>query len=356
MTNIINNNGSITEQKNNELVFTEGDVRKTVGRILGGRREFAVTDENVYKLHPELFVKSHDVAVIKAGEDSKTLDSVANICRQMLSAGLNRNCTVVAYGGGVVGDMAGFCASVFMRGVNFINVPTTLLSQVDSAIGGKTGVNLDGYKNMIGAFKMPSHIVICPQLLNTLPDREWRCGMGELIKTAALCPELYGFVQSNIKSLSAHDELTVYKAVKAAAEFKKGVTDRDPCEKGERIILNLGHTVGHALEKLDEHKLSHGEYVMLGLKIELAMAESKSEFTRELNKMLDEVGMPNLPEVDSSAVADVAKTDKKNSSGKITLIGSLGAGQQYTVQLSGADFAAKYDLAVKNLIKDGELQ
>lgn len=355
MTDIINNNGSITENKSNELVFVQnaGLVNNTVARIAGGKRIFAVTDENVSRFHPQI-LPSNNVFVLPAGEDGKTLATAENICRAMLAAGMTRNAVVAAYGGGVIGDVAGFAAAIYMRGVDFINVPTTLLSQVDSAIGGKTGVNLDGYKNMIGAFKMPQSIVVCPELLATLPPREWRCGMGELVKTAFLDENLYTFVCENIDKLLARDAFAVEKAITNAAKFKKRITDEDPTEKGLRAILNLGHTVGHALEKCDNHKLSHGEYVLLGMKIEFAMLSGYApynNFLRSADSLLSKAGIPVLPCVTPEDVTAAAKTDKKNGGGKIAVIGLTAAGKAYVSDFTAAQFCRLYSSAVNEAVK-----
>ncbi|MDE6399021.1 MAG: 3-dehydroquinate synthase [Clostridiales bacterium] len=318
MSEIVNTKGGITQKAVNELVFVPQaqNVAKTVRSLADGRRIFAVTDENVARLHPEI-LPEENVLVLPAGEDSKTLGTAEEICRAMLAAELNRGSLAVAYGGGVVGDLAGFAASVYMRGIDFINVPTTLLSQVDSAIGGKTGVNLDGYKNMIGSFKMPSRIVICPEVLGTLPEREWRCGMGELIKTAALDSDLYAYVNKHGKKLAARDPFAVEKAVTMAATFKKSVTDEDPTEQGRRVILNFGHTVGHALEKCDDHRLSHGEYVLLGMAIEMKMTGADSAFAAEMEELFALAGMPALPDVSAEDVVAAARADKKNGTGQI---------------------------------------
>lgn len=344
----------------NELVFTEHaeNVPERVRKLCGGKRIFAVTDENVRRLHPEI-LPQENLYVMPAGEDSKTLATAENICRAMLEAGLDRTSIAVAFGGGVVGDITGFAASLYMRGIEFINVPTTLLAQVDSAIGGKTGVNLDGYKNMIGSFKMPTHVVICPELLATLPEREWRCGMGELIKTAILDPELYTFVMKNAAKLFSRDAVVTREAVTAAARFKKVVTDEDPTEKGRRAILNLGHTVGHALEKCDNHRLSHGEYVMLGLIIELGMTcdskECEEEFVAEVKNLLTASGLPSLPKISAADVARAARSDKKNSDGKITVLYAASAGKIFACKFGAQEYTEKYGQAVSSLTAQGAL-
>ena len=270
----------------------------------------------------------------------------------MLRAGLTRKSVAVACGGGVVGDITGFAASVYMRGIDFINVPTTLLSQVDSAIGGKTGVNLDGYKNMIGSFKMPSRIVICPEVLASLPEREWRCGMGELVKTAALDEELFLYCVRNGEKIAARDGSKTETAVRMAAAFKKKITDDDPTEQNKRVILNYGHTVGHALEKCDGHRLSHGEYVLIGMRIEREMVRRKTgkaaPFAAQMDELLRCAGMPELPNVSAEAVTAAAKTDKKNGTGQIAVIDIPQPGVWEIVQFSAEEFAAAYRAAAES--------
>lgn len=347
---------SVTAMSENELVFVARTdlVSKTVNKLSGGRRMFAVTDENVRATHPEILPK--DAYVIKAGENSKTFATVESVCRAMLQAGLPRTGIVVAYGGGVVGDIAGFAAAVYMRGVDFVSVPTTLLAQVDSAIGGKAGVNLDGFKNMLGAFKMPTHAVICPALLETLPAREWRCGLGELIKTAVLDEELFAYVQEHIAAIASRDMLKTETAVQAAAAFKKKITDADPTEAGQRVILNLGHTVGHALETCDCRWLSHGEYVMLGLLIELQMTDSAPVLRAAVEKMLAAVELPPLPNVKEDELLRAACKDKKNNRGKINVLGAIDAGKPYIKSFSQKEFAAAYRAAVQTLTQSGVLR
>lgn len=332
-----------------------GTIKDTLRRYCGGLPYFTVTDKNVARLHPGILPEK-DIYVIEPGEQSKTLENVEKICRAMIEAGMTRDCTVVAVGGGVVGDLTGTVASLYMRGLDFINVPTTLLAQVDSGIGGKTGVNLDGYKNMIGSFYKPIDVVICTELLSTLPEREWRCGMGELIKTALLKEKLFDFVSSNIDKLLHRDNAAVTEAVKQASFYKSQITDVDPYERGHRMQLNLGHTVGHALEKCDDHKLSHGEYVMLGLAIELKMTGCNPEIFAEVVRILKLAGMPKLAAVSAEDITSAAGVDKKNrSDGKITLSGLKRIAEPFFEKLEPADFTVAYRETVDELIKSGAL-
>lgn len=347
------------EEDKQRITFVphEEDVRATVRRLCGDEKYFTVADEEVKHYYPGIMPENNVFVIERTGERIKTLATVEEICRAMTEAGMTRDCTVVAYGGGVVGDIAGFAASIYMRGVGFKNVPTTLLSQIDSAIGGKTGVNLDGYKNMIGSFHMPSDIIICPELLGTLPDREWRSGMGELIKTALLKESLFDFVGEHIGELMRRSPSAVNEAVKEAALFKADITDADPHEHGGRIMLNLGHTVGHALEKCDCHRLSHGEYVMLGLAVELKMTEFAPEPFVEVKRLLKSAGLPKLPKISVGDITSAAKVDKKNrEGGDITVSGLKRIAHPFIKRISPNEFTTAYEKAVDELIKSGDIE
>lgn len=301
-----------------------------------------VTDENVFSLYRAFFPQN--TLVLPSGEDQKTLGGLEKICRALVDARVDRHGAVVAVGGGVTGDLAGFAAATYMRGVSFYIVPTTLLSQVDSAIGGKTAVDLGDLKNIVGAFKMPQTIVICPAFLQTLPAREWRCGLGELLKTALLDASIYAYVSENIDSLVRRDPVVTAEAVRLCATFKKGVTDRDPTEKGERKILNLGHTVGHALEACDRHAQSHGEYVLAGLQIEAAMTDAPSEARQKIAALSAKV-RPLPFDCSAEFVTRAALSDKKNGGGKISVLRLLDAGKTEEVFFTPEEFAARYDKA-----------
>lgn len=194
----------------------------------------------------------HDVIVIADGESAKTLDTIESICRSMAYAGLSRNDLVVGVGGGVVTDVAGFAAAIYHRGVRFATVPTTLLGQIDAAIGGKTGVNLPEGKNLIGAFWQPSFVLCDTATLESLPPREFRSGMGELAK--------YHFLTGDLL-----DDLPLDERIAACVRIKAEIVAFDEREHGRRAILNYGHTLGHALETLGEYDLRHGEAVAIGL-------------------------------------------------------------------------------------------
>ena len=324
----------------NELVFVQS-VQAAVD-CLPKENALFVTDETVYALYTAYFPKN--TLVLPSGEGEKTLASLEKVYRALVAAKVDRKGAVAVVGGGVMGDLAGFAAATFMRGVGLYMVPTTLLSQVDSAIGGKTAVDLDNLKNLVGAFKMPQKIVICPAFLQTLPAREWRCGLGELIKTALLDEAVYAFVSKHIEQIAAREPAAVEEAVRLCAAFKKGVTDRDPTEKGERKILNLGHTVGHALEACDGHRESHGEYVLTGLMLEAVMTDAPKDAKQKI-AALCRAAKPRSFDYGAQEVLSTALSDKKNAGGKISVLRLCGVGKIEEVFFSPQEFAAKYEAA-----------
>ena len=286
---------------------------------------FVVTDDNVARLYAPLLEKAAKTVVLPHGEDSKTLKFVENILCEMAAARLDRKSTLVALGGGVIGDTAGFAASVYMRGINWVNIPTTLLAQLDSSIGGKTGVDLNNYKNMAGAFHLPEQVVICTDFLKTLPEREILCGLGEGFKTALLDADAFKVWHGYGNDFGGGADL--FELVKICASFKKKITEADFKEGGLRKILNLGHTVGHALEYLDNHVLSHGEYIAVGLAVEAGLGVSAGKVTKKTHdailstaRALSKDFSRLMSSYDGEDVAAAATADKKNSNGKISVM------------------------------------
>ena len=222
---------------------------------------------------------SHNQIVIPAGELSKTLAFAQKLWENFLDAGLERDSTVIALGGGVVGDLAGFAASTYMRGIQWVDVPTTLLAMVDLSLGGKTGVDIPRGKNLVGAFHPPSFVFVDPKLLSTLPEIEFRSGLAEVVKHGIIAdPGLLklcaAFKSHPGQALTAHGDPSDWNGrefarfVARAMAVKIGIIESDPCEKGERAALNLGHTVGHALEQVSGFSLRHGEAVAIGMVVE----------------------------------------------------------------------------------------
>ncbi|NLF01730.1 MAG: 3-dehydroquinate synthase [Anaerolineales bacterium] len=254
---------------------------------------------------------------IADGEAYKTLDTVAGLYEQFLAGGLDRSGTVVALGGGVTGDVAGFAAATYMRGLRLVQVPTTLLSMVDSSVGGKTGVDLPQGKNLVGAFKQPAVVLIDPSVLATLPPEELRSGLAEVIKHGIIgAPELFAELQLG------HGDLTSWWGdqgathVAWALEVKIEIVEDDPFEQGRRAVLNLGHTTGHALERLSEYTLRHGEAVAIGMvaatQIAARMGRANPTLVDTVRDTLSAWGLPvRCPPYDVGAIWQAMEHDKK---------------------------------------------
>lgn len=294
---------------------------------LKDRQLFVVTDSNVFSCYRELIFKTFGdnvpSVVLHAGESSKTQRSLFKIISEMAAAGMTRRCTVVAFGGGVVGDIGGLAASLYMRGVEAVQIPTTLLSQVDSSVGGKTAIDFKRIKNLIGAFYQPSEVICDPVFLKTLPAREMRCGLGEIIKYGALDRDIYNKLLKNKNDLTNPqflDEITC-DCIKHKARVVAG-DERDV--NGTRKTLNLGHTTGHAFELYYGRK-SHGEFVLIGMYYETYIAErlglGGGEYYGNLRSLITSV-IKKIPVYsDAREAALMARYDKKNESGaKISLI------------------------------------
>ena len=281
------------------------------------RRVFIITDSGVPTQYADAVkgaCKSATVYTVDEGEASKSLTTLEAVLVAMADAGLGRGDCVVAVGGGVVGDLAGFAASVYMRGIDFYNVPTTLLSQVDSSIGGKTAVNLGGIKNTVGAFKQPKGVMIDTDTLRTLPERHFRSGLAEAIKMAATSDgELFTRIEA-LDNKGIHrsiDEIIV-----GALRIKKSIVENDECEAGLRKILNFGHTLGHGIEAdAGLEALYHGECVAIGM-MPVALGEAHGR----LEAVLKKVGLPTEYEGDIEAALSYVVHDKKCSGGEVSVI------------------------------------
>ncbi|MBD5632026.1 MAG: 3-dehydroquinate synthase [Clostridia bacterium] len=301
---------------------------------------FVVTDSNVFAIYRHLmwqtFGGDFPVKIIPAGEKSKTYKYLVEILKEMLKAGMRRNCTVVAFGGGVVGDIAGLAAALYMRGVHLTQIPTTLLAQVDSSVGGKTAVDMDGVKNVIGTFYQPEEVIVDPRFLKTLPEREMRCGLGEIIKYGGLDENIFNKLvanKNNLKDFNFLEDIT-YDCVNHKA---KVVTEDERETTGLRKTLNLGHSTGHALE-LYYRKKSHGEFVLIGMYYELYIAEKSGicggQYAKDLkNLILSVIKKPPYYE-DIEKAAAFAKFDKKNDDDNIILIVPKSLGQSAELKLS----------------------
>ena len=313
---------------------------------LAQKKLFIVTDSNVfrlYKAHIQGAFGNAPIYVLPAGEHSKNYSQLLKILSAMLSAGVTRSYTVVAFGGGVVGDIAGLAASLYMRGVNLVQIPTTLLAQVDSSVGGKTAVDFKGVKNIIGAFYQPSEVIVDPLFLRTLPRREVRCGLGEIIKYGALDAEIYKKLKNNSNALFSEEfiegityDCIVHKAAVVCAD------ERDT--GGRRKTLNLGHTTGHAFELYYKRK-SHGEFVLIGMYYEIFIAKQLGQcdvdYAESLVKLIKKV-LPSIPAyADAQKAALFAKYDKKNTqTSLISLIAPKCEGESVEITLPAERYCA----------------
>ncbi|MDE6586648.1 MAG: 3-dehydroquinate synthase [Clostridia bacterium] len=320
---------------------------------LKDRQLFIITDTNVNALYHGLinsaFGKRADF-VIPAGEDSKNPQTLFDIIKSMLSADIKRNCTVVAFGGGVVGDIAGLAASLYMRGTRLVQIPTTLLAQVDSSVGGKTAVDMNGVKNLIGTFFQPQEVIADSRFLSTLNERELRCGLGEIIKYGALDESIYNKL-SNAKALFDFDfldSITYDCIAHKAAVVKKDERD----ELGVRKSLNLGHTTGHAIELYYGDK-SHGECVLIGTYYDLYIAEKlgicKADYAEALRKLIIKVILQIPAYGDISTAAESAVHDKKNTDGNISLIVPEAVGKWTEIKLPLSEYSKLLTECAKNL-------
>jgi len=278
-----------------------------------------VTDENVAKYHLKKFNIKKSI-VIPAGEEHKNLETVSRLWKAFLENGLDRKSVVVALGGGVIGDLTGFAASTYMRGIDWIAVPTTLLAMVDASIGGKTGFDLPEGKNLIGSFHPPKLVAADPSLLRTLSDRDLRSGMAEVVKHGIIAdPELFALCSNGMDWVKNNLE----EIVKRAMAVKIKIIEDDPYEKGIRAALNLGHTVGHAVELVSGFTLSHGESVAIGMVVEAAYAARVGLASRSaveaIESTLEKLGLPTrIPDGKShEAIIRAMKVDKKKNAKSI---------------------------------------
>ena len=298
-------------------------------------RVLVVTDENVAPLYRDRARESLAAAgfrvsdiVVPAGEDTKSVEVAGEIWEAMAQLSLGRDCAVVALGGGVVGDLAGFAASTYMRGVTLVQVPTTLLSMVDSSVGGKTGVNLTAGKNLVGTFKQPAYVCADTGTLSTLPEREWACGCAEVAKSAVIdSDEFFFWLAEAADALVAREEAVVSEAIARCVVFKADVVAEDKTEsRGVRECLNYGHTLGHAVEALAGYgTFSHGAAVAEGMRfaarLAAALAGASLEFVAAQDDLLDALGLPALAwSAEPADLLAAMKRDKKARHGQVRFV------------------------------------
>ena len=316
-----------------------GQNLREIERLATARDALVITDSNVaplYLARAKAALSNAGFApadiVVPAGEETKALEVAGEIHRAMAQLSFGRDCLVVALGGGVIGDLAGFVASTYMRGVPVVQAPTTLLAMVDSSVGGKTAVNLPEGKNLVGTFFQPSFVCADTDTLATLPEREWRCGCGEVAKSAVIdSDDFFFWLLDHAHDMAARDEAVATEAIQRCVVFKAGVVARDKTERaGVRECLNYGHTLGHAIESCAGYgTFSHGAAVAEGMRFaaKLAMSEfaaqqaSTAEFAAAQADLLDMLGLRPLSfEASPSELLSAMKHDKKARKGEVRFV------------------------------------
>jgi 3-dehydroquinate synthase len=286
----------------------------SLSQLTGKDRTVLITDENIYRNHTSKF-RGWNTIVLKPGEEFKVQATVDSIIDQLIKFQADRQFTLVGVGGGVVTDLTGYVASVFMRGISFGFIPTTLLAMVDASIGGKNGIDVGPYKNMVGVIKQPSFLLFDFSFLSTLPDAEWSNGFAEIIKHACILDaSAFRMLEKNNLASLKKDKKTLFKLIERNVRLKSGIVQRDEFEKGERRLLNFGHTLGHALET--QYILSHGEAVAIGMTYACHFSEDLLGFngTERVVKVLEQFNLPTHAAFKTEKVFEVLKMDKKRVS------------------------------------------
>lgn len=340
---------TITVNKENkpcyDIYITKGfaELKEQLAKVsLEGKKYALITDSQVGPIYAEAVKEAltecaTEVCIysFKAGEASKNLDTISEIYDFLLENNFTRSDVLVALGGGVAGDMTGFVAATYMRGIDFIQIPTTLLAQVDSSIGGKTGVDYKQYKNIIGAFNMPRLVYINTETLNTLDGRQYYAGMAEVMKYGLIRRSaFYVWIIDNMYEIHEKDEAALEYMIGQCCQIKKEYVEKDPYDKGDRAMLNFGHTIGHAIEKAMDFKLLHGECVALGSVAAAFISWKKGYLQMEDYYEIRDMFVPfNLPisidNIDAESIMNNVKYDKKHSGSTLSFISLKKVGKAF---------------------------
>lgn len=291
-----------------------------LGEITDLKSAIFITDENVFKHHEKRF-KGKNVIVLKAGEEYKIQATVDSVIEQLIELEADRKTTLIGVGGGVITDLTGYVASIYMRGIKFGFVPTTLLAMVDASIGGKNGIDVSVYKNIVGNTKQPSFILHDLIFLNTLPESEWQNGFAEIIKHACIKDAaMFKELQSRSFQYYRSKKKEACLLIQRNAKLKSKVVQADEFEQGERKLLNFGHTLGHALE--NQYELSHGQAISIGMTYACDISKQLLKFkrTEDVVQVLEQYGLPTYAKYDMKKVLNILKMDKKRERSSINYI------------------------------------
>jgi 3-dehydroquinate synthase len=319
-------------------IYIGNDIIDRMGLLLAknrwGARYIIISDANVAALYGEkvmgvlknMDIKA-DLIVFPSGESSKSINTCTRLVEQMMEIGADRTSAVIALGGGVVGDVAGFTASIYMRGIPYIQVPTTLLAQVDSSIGGKTGVDTQAGKNIIGTFNQPRAVFIDVAFLKTLEDKEFRNGLAEIVKYGVIeAPDMLTRLSDHADDLKSRNEAFIQTIIARCCRIKKGIVEIDEKETGLRRILNFGHTIGHAIEAESGYSVTHGEGVSIGMAAAAIISGHMKYLSLEdRDSLLSSIGMVGLADkiprhIDLDGIMSRLKHDKKKQGDKINFV------------------------------------
>jgi len=325
-------------ERSYDIEIGSGNIDQTgpfLARLGKVSHAVVITDDNVQKPHAIRVAESLtdaamevDLISVEPGEPSKSIEMAAGLWQGLLELGADRKSVVVAVGGGVVGDLAGFVAATYARGIRFFQVPTSLLAQVDSSVGGKVGINLPEAKNMVGAFLQPIGVVIDTATLQTLPEREYRAGLGEVVKYGVILDaELFDYLEAHTAGLIDRDEEVLRHVIARCCRLKADVVEQDEREEsGLRAVLNYGHTFAHPLEALAGYgEILHGEAVSIGMLCASRLAERlgrvDAALTRRQHELLETLGLPvAMPDLDRQKILETMTHDKKVQHGKLRFV------------------------------------
>ena len=328
-----------------DIIFTDSFEELSVKLdFLGfkGRSAALVTDTNVEPLYASAVAEevgkvcdSCFIHAFPAGEANKTMDTVQEILADLVEHRMGRKDLIIALGGGVVGDVAGFAAAIYMRGIDVIQIPTTLLAQVDSSVGGKTGVDFKQYKNMVGAFKMPRLVYMNSKTLSSLDARQFYSGMAEVLKYGLIMDaSFYEWILSKMYEIHDRDGAVLSEMVQHCCACKQRIVERDPFEEGDRALLNFGHTIGHAIEKYKNFELLHGECVALGSVAAAYISWKRGKLSMEEYYEIRDMFVPfklpiSIDDIEPEKILELTKSDKKASNGQIKFILLKKVGKAY---------------------------